>query len=186
MLVTHSPMLVVLWGVFLPRKVSLTSFLPLNPSLALSPEQVQFLPERCTTVNAYGTTLHSSTMLCQNHNCLGVATFNVSVVVYVYTYIQRDRDRQLTVVRSIFRFEGDTCKALEDFQQDPYNSSLSSILPCDELLSAKPVLNDISRGIYRLIDEVIFLYFCSRYPFSPSFSPSKRRKPFPHFPFLTF
>lgn len=31
MLVTHSPMLVVLWGVFLPRKVSLTSFLPLNP-----------------------------------------------------------------------------------------------------------------------------------------------------------
>lgn len=55
------------------------------------------------------------------------------------------------------RFEGDTCKALEDFQQDPYNSSLSSILPCDELPSANPVLDNLSHGIYDLINEVFFL-----------------------------
>ncbi|KAI3459793.1 hypothetical protein Pfo_016456 [Paulownia fortunei] len=51
-------------------------------------------------------------------------------------------------------FAGDTCTALESFQQDPYNNSLSSILPCDELLSAKSVLNDVSAGIYDLVNEV--------------------------------
>ncbi|KAF7132679.1 hypothetical protein RHSIM_Rhsim09G0017900 [Rhododendron simsii] len=53
-----------------------------------------------------------------------------------------------------FRFEGDTCTALEDFQKDPYNSSLSSILPCKELLSAKSLLYDVSEGIYDLVNEV--------------------------------
>ncbi|KAG5530646.1 hypothetical protein RHGRI_025569 [Rhododendron griersonianum] len=52
------------------------------------------------------------------------------------------------------KFEGDTCTALEDFQKDPYNSSLSSILPCDELLSARPLLSDVSTGIYNLVNEV--------------------------------
>ncbi|XP_057498355.1 uncharacterized protein LOC130782912 [Actinidia eriantha] len=52
------------------------------------------------------------------------------------------------------KFEGDTCTALEDFQKDPYNSSLSSILPCNELLSAKSVLSDVSSGIYDLVNEV--------------------------------
>ncbi|XP_010242727.1 PREDICTED: uncharacterized protein LOC104587007 [Nelumbo nucifera] len=52
------------------------------------------------------------------------------------------------------RFTGDTCTALEDFQQDPSNSSLSSILPCDELLSAKSVLSDVSEGIYDLVNQV--------------------------------
>ncbi|THG02288.1 hypothetical protein TEA_012259 [Camellia sinensis var. sinensis] len=51
-------------------------------------------------------------------------------------------------------FEGDTCTALEDFQRDPYNSSLSSILPCNELLSAKSALSDVSAGIYNLVNEV--------------------------------
>ncbi|KAH6768207.1 hypothetical protein C2S51_013543 [Perilla frutescens var. frutescens] len=51
-------------------------------------------------------------------------------------------------------FSEDTCTALESFQQDPYNNSLSSILPCDELLSAKSVLNDVSAGIYNLVNEV--------------------------------
>lgn len=55
-----------------------------------------------------------------------------------------------------FRFEGDTCTALEDFQKDPYNSSLSSILPCNELLSAKSLLSDVSAGIYNLVNEVNF------------------------------
>ncbi|KAA8531436.1 hypothetical protein F0562_006211 [Nyssa sinensis] len=54
----------------------------------------------------------------------------------------------------IEKFSGDACTALEDFQRDPNNSSLSSILPCNELLSAKSVLNDVSAGIYGLVDEV--------------------------------
>ncbi|XP_077229715.1 uncharacterized protein LOC143862528 isoform X2 [Tasmannia lanceolata] len=52
------------------------------------------------------------------------------------------------------KFGGDTCTALEDYQQDPTNSSLSEILPCDELLSAEPVLFDAKAGIYDLINQV--------------------------------
>lgn len=52
------------------------------------------------------------------------------------------------------RFAGDTCTALEEFQQDPYNNSLSSILPCDELLSAESALNDVSAGVYNLVTEI--------------------------------
>ena len=67
-------------------------------------------------------------------------------------------NRMLSIASKInliyFRFEGDTCTALEDFQQDPYNSSLSSILPCNELLSAKSVLSDVGAGIYDLVNEV--------------------------------
>ncbi|KAL1561382.1 hypothetical protein AAHA92_04093 [Salvia divinorum] len=51
-------------------------------------------------------------------------------------------------------FSEDTCTALESFEKDPYNNSLSSILPCDELLSAKSVLDDVSAGIYDLVNEV--------------------------------
>lgn len=49
-------------------------------------------------------------------------------------------------------FSSDTCTALENFQQNPNNNSLSSILPCDELLSAKSVLNDVGAGIYSLVN----------------------------------
>ncbi|GLT69783.1 hypothetical protein SLA2020_419080 [Shorea laevis] len=52
------------------------------------------------------------------------------------------------------KFSSDTCTALENFQQNPYNNSLSSILPCDELQSAKSVLFDFSGGIYSLVNEV--------------------------------
>lgn len=52
------------------------------------------------------------------------------------------------------RFAGDTCAALHNFQQNPYNNTLSSILPCDELLSAEPILSDVSVGIYDLVNEV--------------------------------
>lgn len=52
------------------------------------------------------------------------------------------------------RFASDTCTAFENFQEDPYNSSLGSILPCDELVSARSVLGDVSRGIYTLVDQV--------------------------------
>ena len=53
-----------------------------------------------------------------------------------------------------FRFSNDTCTALESFQQNPNNNSLSSILPCDELVSAKSLLNNVGAGIYRLVNEV--------------------------------
>ncbi|XP_039010713.1 uncharacterized protein LOC120139617 [Hibiscus syriacus] len=53
------------------------------------------------------------------------------------------------------KFSGDTCRALENFQENPYNNTLSSILSCDELLSAESVLSDVSAGIYNLVNEVI-------------------------------
>ncbi|XP_058094271.1 uncharacterized protein LOC131240184 [Magnolia sinica] len=52
------------------------------------------------------------------------------------------------------KFAGDTCTALVEYQQDPRNSSLSSILPCDDLLSAESVLLDAKAGIHDLIDQV--------------------------------
>ncbi|KAK7325085.1 hypothetical protein VNO77_29154 [Canavalia gladiata] len=52
------------------------------------------------------------------------------------------------------KFSSDACTALDNFQENPYNNSLSSILPCDELLSAKSVLSDVSAGIYDLVNEV--------------------------------
>ncbi|KAM7486783.1 hypothetical protein LguiA_002792 [Lonicera macranthoides] len=144
MLVTHSPMLVVLRGVFLPRKVSLTSFLPLNP----------FIGSIARASIAFARAMY-------NCECIW---YNSSQQYYALTK----------------RFEGDTCKALEDFQLDPYNNSLSSILPCDELLSARPVLSDISRGIYRLINEVnanltgmqanSYLEICNPFSAAPEYS----------------
>ncbi|XP_031110762.1 uncharacterized protein LOC116014932 [Ipomoea triloba] len=54
----------------------------------------------------------------------------------------------------IDKFASDTCTAFENFQEDPYNSSLGSILPCDELVSARSVLGDVSKGIHTLVDQV--------------------------------
>ncbi|KAJ0977129.1 hypothetical protein J5N97_012603 [Dioscorea zingiberensis] len=50
------------------------------------------------------------------------------------------------------KFAGDTCTALEEYQQDPQNSTLGSILPCQ--LSAKSVLRDTGAGIHDIIDQV--------------------------------
>ncbi|KAL2332232.1 hypothetical protein Fmac_019813 [Flemingia macrophylla] len=52
------------------------------------------------------------------------------------------------------KFSSDACTALNNFQENPYNNSLSSILPCDELLSEKSVLSDFSAGIYNLVNKV--------------------------------
>ncbi|KAL0413766.1 UNVERIFIED_CONTAM: hypothetical protein Sradi_1578300, partial [Sesamum radiatum] len=51
-------------------------------------------------------------------------------------------------------FAGDTCTALEGFQKDPYNNSLSHLLPCEKLLSAKPVLTNVSTGVHELVNKV--------------------------------
>ncbi|CAA7400385.1 unnamed protein product [Spirodela intermedia] len=45
------------------------------------------------------------------------------------------------------RFAGDTCAALEEFQRDPGNSSLATLLPCDDKLTAKWALRDTRAGI---------------------------------------
>jgi len=58
---------------------------------------------------------------------------------------------------SYCRFSSDACTALDNFQENPYNNSLSSILPCQELLKAKPVLSEFSAGIYNLVNEVNFI-----------------------------
>ncbi|XP_076923529.1 uncharacterized protein LOC143585676 [Bidens hawaiensis] len=68
----------------------------------------------------------------------------------------------ITVLRWVFfgayffisRFAGNTCTALQGFQKDPYNNSLSSILPCDQLLSVESALNDVSAGVYNLVNQV--------------------------------
>ncbi|KAG9444664.1 hypothetical protein H6P81_016004 [Aristolochia fimbriata] len=54
----------------------------------------------------------------------------------------------------IEKFAGDTCTALEDYRTDPSNSSLSSILPCDDLVSAQPALQDVKAELYDLINQV--------------------------------
>lgn len=53
-----------------------------------------------------------------------------------------------------FSLTGDTCRALEGFQKNPYNNSLSPILPCEQLLSAKPMLNNVTAGIHNLVNKV--------------------------------
>ncbi|GAY61953.1 hypothetical protein CUMW_214000 [Citrus unshiu] len=51
-------------------------------------------------------------------------------------------------------FANDTCKALENFQEDPSNSTLGAILPCDELQSAESVLSDFGAGVYDIVNQV--------------------------------
>ncbi|PNX93510.1 hypothetical protein L195_g016664 [Trifolium pratense] len=60
----------------------------------------------------------------------------------------------LRLRRTLYLFSSDACIALDNFQENPYNNSLSSILPCQELLKAKPVLSQFSAGIYDLVNEV--------------------------------
>lgn len=51
-------------------------------------------------------------------------------------------------------FAGDACTALENFKINPYNNSLSSILPCDELLAAQSILYEVGQGIHRVVNRV--------------------------------
>ncbi|XXG62142.1 hypothetical protein AAC387_Pa05g0568 [Persea americana] len=53
----------------------------------------------------------------------------------------------------IEKFAGDTCTALVQYKEDPLKSSLS-FLPCNDLLSAKPVLLDAKEGIYDFINQI--------------------------------
>ncbi|KAL5130058.1 hypothetical protein HKD37_12G033221 [Glycine soja] len=51
-------------------------------------------------------------------------------------------------------FSIDTCTVLCNFEENPYNNSLTSILPCDELRSAKAILPEVGAGISFLITKV--------------------------------
>uniref|UniRef100_A0A0E0J0H1 Uncharacterized protein n=1 Tax=Oryza nivara TaxID=4536 RepID=A0A0E0J0H1_ORYNI len=52
-------------------------------------------------------------------------------------------------------FAGDTCAALEEYQLDPKNSTLGTIIPCSEKFSGSVILHDVGAGIHDIIDQVI-------------------------------
>ncbi|XP_052115484.1 uncharacterized protein LOC107477058 [Arachis duranensis] len=64
------------------------------------------------------------------------------------------KNRHIIIMALKALFSDDTCNALYNFQENPYNNSLSSMIPCDELLSAKPIVSEFSSGIYNLVNEV--------------------------------
>uniref|UniRef100_A0ACD5X5U1 Uncharacterized protein n=2 Tax=Avena sativa TaxID=4498 RepID=A0ACD5X5U1_AVESA len=52
------------------------------------------------------------------------------------------------------KFAGDTCAALEEYQLNPRNSTLGSIIPCSEKLYGGVILHNVSAGIHDIIDQV--------------------------------
>lgn len=52
------------------------------------------------------------------------------------------------------KFVGDTCVALDEYQLNPQNSTLGTIIPCSEKLSADMILHDVGAGIHDIIDQV--------------------------------
>uniref|UniRef100_A0A0D9XR15 Uncharacterized protein n=1 Tax=Leersia perrieri TaxID=77586 RepID=A0A0D9XR15_9ORYZ len=50
-------------------------------------------------------------------------------------------------------FVGDTCAALEEYQLDPKNSTLGTIIPCSGKLSGSVILHDVGAGIHDIIDQ---------------------------------
>ncbi|KAL8104392.1 uncharacterized protein LOC141678931 [Apium graveolens] len=75
-------------------------------------------------------------------------------------------------------FAEDTCTALESFQRNPYNNTLSSILPCDELVSTQSDLKDVSAGVYNLVNQVnanlsaqeAFVQICNPFSAPPEYN----------------
>ncbi|XP_062183214.1 uncharacterized protein LOC133887293 isoform X2 [Phragmites australis] len=52
------------------------------------------------------------------------------------------------------KFVGDTCVALDEYQLNPQNSTLGTIIPCSEKLSGNLILHDVGAGIHDIIDQV--------------------------------
>uniref|UniRef100_A0ACD6A2X4 Uncharacterized protein n=1 Tax=Avena sativa TaxID=4498 RepID=A0ACD6A2X4_AVESA len=52
------------------------------------------------------------------------------------------------------KFAGDTCAALEEYQLNPRNSTLGSIIPCSEKLYGGVILHNVSAGIHDIINQV--------------------------------
>ncbi|XAR51371.1 hypothetical protein NMG60_11005983 [Bertholletia excelsa] len=51
-------------------------------------------------------------------------------------------------------FADDTCSAIEDFEQNPEENSLSSVLPCPQTTFSSRVLFDIGRAVHTSINEL--------------------------------
>lgn len=52
------------------------------------------------------------------------------------------------------KFAGDTCAALEEYQLNPKNSTLGTIIPCSEKLYGGMILHNVSAGIHDIVDQV--------------------------------
>ncbi|TVU25899.1 hypothetical protein EJB05_28418 [Eragrostis curvula] len=52
------------------------------------------------------------------------------------------------------KFAGDTCLALDEYQLNPQNSTLGSIIPCSEKLNGNVILHDVGAGIHDIINQV--------------------------------
>ncbi|KAG6581996.1 hypothetical protein SDJN03_21998, partial [Cucurbita argyrosperma subsp. sororia] len=85
-------------------------------------------------------------------------------IMYIVTMVTMSLNLGAVIAVSVFGilrlrrpfhfFSSDTCTALEMFQENPNNNSLSSILPCEQLLTARSVLTDVSSEIYDLVNQV--------------------------------
>ncbi|GMH24049.1 hypothetical protein Nepgr_025892 [Nepenthes gracilis] len=54
----------------------------------------------------------------------------------------------------LHNFAEDTCVALHEFLENPENNSLSSLMPCSDLLKAESIMVDIGRTIHNFISEL--------------------------------
>jgi hypothetical protein len=52
------------------------------------------------------------------------------------------------------KFAGDTCIALGEYQLNPQNSTLGTIIPWKEKLSSNVILHDVGAGIHEIISQV--------------------------------
>jgi hypothetical protein len=54
----------------------------------------------------------------------------------------------------IDNFVADTCDAMNEYRADPYNTTLDSLLPCQDLLSASNALTNVGQGIHDSLTQV--------------------------------
>ncbi|XP_042432738.1 uncharacterized protein LOC122019315 isoform X2 [Zingiber officinale] len=78
----------------------------------------------------------------------------LNLVVILTVLVLRSLRLRLRLHQTFYLFSGDTCAAFEEYQQNPQNSTLSSILQCSEQLSANIFLHDIRQRIHDTIDQV--------------------------------
>ena len=68
-----------------------------------------------------------------------------------------------------FRFADDSCIALKAYQNNPYNTTLNSILPCVDLQAADSSLAEVRQEVHLMISEVwlILCWSIRCEPFNP-------------------
>lgn len=77
------------------------------------------------------------------------------ILVYKAIYILVCRHTEVKKLLLLARFSGDTCAALDEYRLNPQNSTLSSILPCNERPSDDTILHDAGAEIHDIIDQVL-------------------------------